>query len=283
MLHTPSPGVRAGAARGPGETVLAPGIAHRRGPVPAGPRQLHGAADGPGREPERPQPPPAGRTPSRQKVRPAPFPGIAGVSLAPEPGTVSIVGGRQSGHMRGSLGLPVAGVGTPARRCVVWQPCHHGCAQARPRAPHRRPRAGPLVAWTTSRLKVSAPVTQCTSLLETQTSKSDWPHLGHSVPGAARARKHGQGVWCPVMGMASEELVGCWPGHPVRGFQVDWGPGGPQRQGRTHRRSRRRSRNSEQVRTSVCQCLGGSCRPRAHSCDAGLQGRTRAQRHLCQL
>lgn len=165
----------------------------------------------------------------------------------------------------------------------MWQLCRHGCAQAWPRAPHRRPRAGPLVAWTTSRLKVSAPVTQCTSLLDTQTSKSDWPRFGHSVPGASRARKHGRGVWCPVMGVASKELVGCWLGLPVRGFQVGWGPGGPQGQGRTHRRSRRRSRNSEQVRTSVCQCLGGSCRPRARSCDAGLQGRTRAQCRLCQL
>lgn len=287
--HTPSPGGRAGdgagTAHGPEETALAPGIAHRCGPVPAGPRQLHGAADGPGREPERPQPPPAGRTPSRQKVRPVPFPGVAGVSLAPKPSTICTVGSRQSGHVWGSLGLPVAGVGTPARRRVVWQPRHHGCAQARLHVPHRRPQGGPLVACDHL-----APEGLCSRHSVHKFTRD--PDLKVrlvtfwtlSVPAAAGACKHGRGVWCPVMGMASKELLGCWPGDPARGFQVDWVLEGHRGRGGHAREAAGGAEiTSRSTLQGLCQCLGGSCRPRARSCDAGLQGRTLAQRHLCQL
>lgn len=153
------------------------------------------------------------------------------------------------------------------------------------RVPPRRPRAGPLVAWTTSRLKVSAPVTQCTSFALSPDLKSDWPRFGHSVPGAARrAQAWGGGVWS---GSDEAWLQRSWWAAGLGSLSGDSRWAGVleshRGRGRTHRRSRRRSRNSEQVRTSVCQCLGGSCRPRARSCDAGLQGGTRAQCRLCQL
>ena len=40
-------------------------------------------------------------------------------------------------------------------------------------------KAGLWLPVTTSHLKVCALVTQCTSLPETQTSRSDWSHFGH--------------------------------------------------------------------------------------------------------
>ena len=155
---------------------------------PAGPRQLHGAADGPGREPERPQPPPAGRTPSRQKVCPAPFPGVAGVSLAPKPSTIRAVG-RQSGHVRGSLGFPVAGWGHQPGGISCGSHVTTGVPRPGRASLTAALEAGLWLPVTTSCLKVCALVTQCTSLLETQTSRSDWSHFGHfpypQLPGHA--------------------------------------------------------------------------------------------------
>lgn len=181
-------GAGAGTAHGPEETALAPGIAHHCGPVPAGPRQLHRAADGPGREPERPQPPPAGRTPSRQKVCPAPFPGVAGVSLAPKPSTIRAVG-RQSGHVRGSLGFPVAGWGHQPGGISCGSHVTTGVPRPGRASLTAALEAGLWLPVTTSCLKVCALVTQCTSLLETQTSRSDWSHFGHfpypQLPGHA--------------------------------------------------------------------------------------------------
>lgn len=46
-----------------------PGLGSSSSPLPTGPQQLHGTADGAGGEPEGPQPPLARRPPSRQKVR----------------------------------------------------------------------------------------------------------------------------------------------------------------------------------------------------------------------
>lgn len=152
--------------------------------------------------------------------------------------------------MRGSLGFPVAGVGTPARRYVLWQPRHHGCAQARPRVPYRRPRGGPLVACdhlVPKGLCSRHSVHKFTRDPDLKVRLVTFWTL--SVPAAARAREHGQGVWCPVMGVASKELLGCWRGDPARGFQVGWHPEGPQRQGRARQRSCRRSRNNKQVHT----------------------------------
>lgn len=119
--------------------------------------------------------------------------------------------------------------------------------------PSRRPRAGPLVAWTTSRLKVSAhrhSVHKFT--FDTQTSKSDWPRLDTPYLEPPGAQAWAAGVWCPVMNVASKELVGCWLGLPCQGdsrwagvLEGHRGRGG-------HTGLRRRSRNSGQV---PHQCL----------------------------
>ena len=171
-----------------------------------------------------------------------------------------------SGHVRGS-GLPVAGVGTPARRR----------AQARPLSLTAALQAGPWFPVTTSCLKVCALVTQHTSLPETQTSRPDWPHFGHfpclQPPGPASMGRR------VVPSEASKGLVGCWPGDPARGFQAGWVLEG--------HRGRGAAGGAETAGSSAprgpCLCLGGSPRPRARSRDARLQGTTRAQRHRCRL
>ena len=138
-----------------------------------------------------------------------------------------------TGHVRGS-GLPVAGVGTPARRR----------AQAWPLSLTAALQAGPWFPVTTSCLKVCALVTQHTSLPRTQTSRSDWPHFGHfpclQPPGPASMG----GRVVPSDGHGFKGAGGLLAWGPCQGVPGGLGPGGAQGQG-----SRRRSRNSGQLRT----------------------------------
>lgn len=105
----------------------------------------------------------------------------------------------------------------------MWQLCRRGCAQAW-RAPHRRPRAGLWLPGPPQRLKVSAPVTQCTSCrhpdlkvrLATFWTLRTWSRQGR--------RKHGRGVAsCLVMGVAEAGGLLAWaPRQGIPGGLGSW-------------------------------------------------------------